>query len=190
MSVKGWSQKLFFKLNAQIGKRRWLDGAMLFCAHWLIFFLGAGVVGWGLIVFEPFAFKLYIKLLLTAIACGLAGSWLTACVVRKHRPIIEFPDIKLLSHPHQVWKAFPSDHTLLSFIFATIPIFVGASGWVGGVFLLSAGLISFGRIYIGVHYPRDVVGGVIYGLFFSELAYWLLANVTQPAYNFLLDNLV
>lgn len=190
MQVENWSQKLFFKINSQIGKRHRLDLLMLFCAHWLIFFLGASALFWGLMVFEPFAFKQYVKLLLTAAVCGVAASWLTACVVRKHRPITEFPNLKLLLRPHQVWKAFPSDHSLLSFVFAMIPVLIGASWWLAVIFLLAAGLVSFGRIYVGVHYPRDVLGGVIYGLIFAAAAYWLLTNVTQPAYNLLIDSLV
>ncbi|MBI5222539.1 MAG: phosphatase PAP2 family protein [Candidatus Magasanikbacteria bacterium] len=190
MSKESLSKKLFFKINNQLGQRRRLDALMVFCAHWLIFILGAGVLCWGLAVFEPMAFKQYIKLLLTAMVCGIAASWLTACFVRKHRPVTEFPNLKLLLHPHQVWKAFPSDHALLSFILATIPVLVGAPWWLAVVFLSAAGLISFGRVYVGVHYPRDVIGGIIYGLFFAVIAYWLLANLTQPAYNFLIDNLV
>ncbi|NOX45847.1 MAG: phosphatase PAP2 family protein, partial [Chlorobi bacterium] len=45
--------------------------------------------------------------------------------------------------------------------------------------LLWAGIISYSRIYLGVHYPGDVLGGVIVG----SLIGWCMAIVTSKLLN-------
>ena len=58
--------------------------------------------------------------------------------------------------------SFPSDHTSLSF---AIAFAVLAFDTVAGVlFLLVAALIGVGRLFIGAHYPGDVLAGVGVGL--------------------------
>ena len=57
--------------------------------------------------------------------------------------------------------SFPSDHTSLSF---AIAFAVLAFDTVAGVvFLAVAGLIGAGRLFIGAHYPSDVLAGVLVG---------------------------
>ena len=180
-----WSQKLFLKINSQLGKRVWLDKLMAFIARWLIFILFVCIVCWGLIVLDPDGFKFLIKLIITTLCFAILFSWLTAIVVRFHRPMAEMPGIKYLVKPHQTWKTFPSDHTLISFSLALIAIDVGAGWFLGVLFLLTAVLIAFSRVYVGVHYPRDILAGIVYAIIFSSFAYWLLENISQPVYNFI-----
>lgn len=184
MITDSWSQKLFLKINSQLGKRVWLDKIMTFVARWLIFILFICIICWGLITLSPEQFKFLVKLITTTLVFAILFSWLTALVVRFHRPMAELPGIKFLVKPHQTWKTFPSDHTLISFSLVLIAINAGV-GWILGiVFLLIAALIAFSRVYVGVHFPRDIVAGVIYAIIFSSLALWLLENISQPVYNF------
>ena len=48
----------------------------------------------------------------------------------------------------------------------------------GGIFwiALCLGLIAFSRIYVGVHYITDILGGIFIGLVFSSLTVWVLKN--------------
>jgi membrane-associated phospholipid phosphatase len=58
--------------------------------------------------------------------------------------------------------SFPSDHTSLSF---AIAFAVLAFDTVAGVvFLVVAAIIGVGRLFIGAHYPGDVLAGVGVGL--------------------------
>lgn len=45
---------------------------------------------------------------------------------------------------------------------------------VGWWLLGTAGLASFARVYVGVHYPGDILGGLIFGLFGVAIAYFLI----------------
>lgn len=37
-------------------------------------------------------------------------------------------------------------------------------------------LIGFSRIYLGVHYPGDILGGLVVGFFWGYLFFWLFMN--------------
>jgi len=68
--------------------------------------------------------------------------------------------IALIPHPHDF--SFPSGHTAASFAAATV-IFVMLPKKYGVLALILATLISFSRLYLGVHYPTDVLFGMLSG---------------------------
>ena len=67
--------------------------------------------------------------------------------------------------------AFPSGHTTSSFIAATI-IYCQNRKWGYASFIL-ASLIAFSRLYLYVHYPTDIITGIILGLCLGALANFL-----------------
>ena len=57
---------------------------------------------------------------------------------------------------------FPSGHTATSFAMAVI-LYRELPKKYGICFLVLAGLIALSRLYLGVHYPTDVLAGAISG---------------------------
>ena len=58
--------------------------------------------------------------------------------------------------------SFPSSQTVNLFTLATLWVgFFGKSGW--GVFLLAI-WVGWTRIYLGLHYPSDILGGIFIGV--------------------------
>jgi membrane-associated phospholipid phosphatase len=58
----------------------------------------------------------------------------------------------------------------------------------GAVLLAIAALSSFGRVFIGVHYPLDVLGGAAIGTLGAFLAFgasWLIAPLINLLMNLL-----
>lgn len=49
--------------------------------------------------------------------------------------------------------------------------------WITPILLLWAGIIAYSRIYLGVHYPADILGGAILGIFIGWLVYRFFNNV-------------
>lgn len=69
--------------------------------------------------------------------------------------------------PEEDNKSFPSNHAQLSFLLSTI-VFRFNRKLGLALFLISA-FIGFGRVYLGVHYPSDVLGGAVIGILLATL---------------------
>jgi membrane-associated phospholipid phosphatase len=68
-------------------------------------------------------------------------------------------------------NSFPSGHTTTIFAFTTLLSFYFPDKRLGFVFFLAAALTGFSRIYLSDHFPIDVLGGSILGVFISLLTY-------------------
>ncbi len=67
--------------------------------------------------------------------------------------------------------SFPSGHTGSSFA-AAVVMYRGLPKKVGVPALVFAFLMGFSRLYVGVHYPSDVIGGALIGTAIALFAYW------------------
>lgn len=65
--------------------------------------------------------------------------------------------------------SFPSGHTGSAFALAVV-IFMVMDRKYGIIALILASLMGFSRLYVGIHYPSDVLGGVILGVVTSVVA--------------------
>ncbi len=99
-------------------------------------------------------------LIVLAIADSSVNLWFKHWIGRV-RPCNVFPQVHLLagcSHS----GSFPSSHAANIFATGTILTILYRRVWF--IWLAIAVTVSFSRIYVGVHYPLDVLGGAIYGI--------------------------
>jgi undecaprenyl-diphosphatase len=90
-------------------------------------------------------------------ALGLVG----AAVYAEKRPFQTHKVHQLIAHaPGQ---SFPSDHATAAFGVALAVIVFLSWRW-GAVLFVAALLIGFARVYDGIHYPLDIVGGFLAAL--------------------------
>ena len=74
--------------------------------------------------------------------------------------------------------SFPSGHTAASFAAVAALYFAGAKKW-WKITLPLAILMAFSRMYLYVHYPTDVLGGLIIGLLCGWIADMIIQKVME-----------
>lgn len=91
--------------------------------------------------------------------------------VARIRPYVLIEGLECLIGPQKDFS-FPSGHTTNSFACAWV-LFMRTRRrrrWLGITALIMAILIGLSRLYVGVHYPTDVLGGAAVGIISACLA--------------------
>ncbi|MGA2112319.1 MAG: phosphatase PAP2 family protein [Anaerolineales bacterium] len=150
---------------------RWLDGFMFLATQ-----LGNMVA--ALIAATVF-FLLNYRRLAVEVILGTLTLWLLVEAVKavtdRARPFVTLKQTRVIG-----WRerghSFPSGHTSQIFFLMTLFIHrfqlgLGASAALYAV----AALVGFTRVYVGAHYPRDVIAGAVLGCVWG-----ILASVVDP----------
>lgn len=101
----------------------------------------------------------------------------TGHVFGRIRPYLVDPSIHALIPPPLTVYAFPSGHTATAFAAAVVLVY-GSPG-IGMIALLAAALIGFGRLATGVHYPTDVLAGVVLGSMVGVIVHYVKLRQTN-----------
>ena len=139
-----------------------------------ITFLGDG--GWFWIVLSLVLMipqktrKIGIASLLSIAFCALITNVFIKNIVARPRPFDAVEAIvPLVARP---WGySFPSGHTCASFASALIILKMAPKKY-GIAAVVLAALIGFSRLYVGVHYPGDVLAGFLVAWAGSSLVYY------------------
>lgn len=147
---------IFNYINQMAGQHNWLDALMVFLAEDIVYILIAILVLFWLTGREYNQQTAFFACLSATFAILLSkyviGPW-----VNHSRPFVEHSVHQLISHAAST--SFPSDHTTFAFALA-FTVWFRHRKW--GVLLLSLSLLTgISRIYVGVHYPADIVGGMM-----------------------------
>jgi membrane-associated phospholipid phosphatase len=117
--------------------------------------------------------RIFVFLVLMVIALG--DGWICNSVkhaVGRARPFLEMPDAHLLVGRGKS-NSMPSSHAANWFSATMVAFIFYRRSW--RFMLPLALLVSFSRIYVGVHYPSDVLAGAILGAGYA-IAFVCLAN--------------
>lgn len=68
---------------------------------------------------------------------------------------------------HAANNGFPSDHSLISFAFASIVFLFNKK--LGFVLFFLAFLVGISRVYVGVHYPIDILGSFLISIIVTKI---------------------
>ncbi len=133
----------------------------------------------------------FLVILLALFAVGMAdivASGILKPLVQRIRPCFALDHVRLLvSQPRSY--SFASSHAANSAAVASVIwIFFHRGDFVEKLYtiimILYALAISWSRVYVGVHYPGDVIAGMMIGVCSAMLVYlfssWVLKNIIQP----------
>lgn len=168
------NQKLFLKINKLQGKNKYVDVVIDFFAQYFIFV--EAVIVFFIIEYSWNYFgRIWLIVMLLTVCISLVFSYITGLLYKHPRPIVKLKqkNINQLFAPLGTWKSFPSDHTIMSLVpFWSLVLLFGPKSLIL-FFLISGLLIGSSRVYGGVHYPGDILGGIIY----SGLACYISINL-------------
>lgn len=100
---------------------------------------------------------------------NLALTYLSKYIINRERPADAHPGFIQLEHPTS--PSFPSGHTSGAFATATSLSLAFPKWYVIAPSYSWAALVGYSRMYLGVHYPSDVLAGAILGSSTAWLSY-------------------
>nr|MDO8109008.1 phosphatase PAP2 family protein [Candidatus Sigynarchaeota archaeon] len=184
--IKAWDIKTFYRINRWDGKvARFLKyythiasspfWTVLMSTLFLFSWLARNPVGW--------AFVKYAAANVSSILIILA----IKIKINRKRPCFALQDVVVRTGPrHFKGPSFPSGHVqfFLSnmLIITTIVSWYEPTtwSWMLPVILVMTVLIAASRVYVGVHYPTDVIAAFVSG----TIVYFLTIYLTYPLWNF------
>lgn len=147
-----------------------LDYLMQFLSY-----IGEAGAVWFAIAFVMLFFKktrvCAVVMILSMGVCLILGEFVLKNLVCRVRPCHINLSVEMLVKKPRSYS-FPSGHTSSSFAAATA-IFIYNKKF-GVAALLLAALIAFSRLYNYVHYPTDVLAGMLFGVASTILIYHLI----------------
>lgn len=141
----------------------------LYAQYGVLLFAGALVVGWWTARANPSARAMAAALFAPVGALlALALNQPLGRVVHEARPYTVFPHaLVLVARSHDF--SFPSDHAVMAGAVAAGLLLTHRR--LGGVTLAAAIVLAFARVYVGAHFPLDVVAGLLLGAVVTVVAY-------------------
>ena len=146
----------------------WAHSVMIDVAKYgIVVFAVVLVVAWWQArrVEDPVAAVSAVVWAAVASLIGFVAVQLVGTAVNRDRPYVAMPSAHLLVARTGDFS-FPSDHATAAAAIAVGLLIAGRytrQVWVGWSAATMAFVLGFSRVYVGAHYPGDVVGGFVLG---------------------------
>jgi undecaprenyl-diphosphatase len=155
--------RLYHAINDFVVDHAWLGRLLVVVEVWAVPLLAVATFGLWLLAppGEDRKWKLASASALASAAVALVFNQVIGKLWHRERPFAAHPSVHVWgSRSHD--PSFPSDHASAAYAIAFAVLFFDRVA--GSIFLLAATLIGVGRVFIGAHYPADVLAGVLVGL--------------------------
>jgi membrane-associated phospholipid phosphatase len=113
-----------------------------------------------------------------SIGIATAVSFATKAIVKRERPEVQDPTFHAVNTATNY--SFPSGHTSAAFSLATSMAIINHKWYVVVPAFTWAGFVGYSRMYLGVHYPTDVIAGALVGTGSAWLSYRINKWMRQP----------
>jgi undecaprenyl-diphosphatase len=149
-------KNIFLAINQLSRKNDIIDHIGIFLADYLLYVM----VGFILVLAlkKVWSLRPYVSLALASVVLSrLVIVEILKRVFARARPFEVFPDIRPLIIDEDALRSFPSGHTVIYF---SIAFSFWGTKYFWPLFVLAV-LGSLARIFVGVHYPSDILASVL-----------------------------
>ncbi len=161
---------IFQYFHSFAGQNIFFDSIIIFCAKYLPYIMVAAL---GLFLVFTRERRRELKMILYSAATVVLSRLVITEIIRYFypslRPFIVYNITPLL---YDFASSFPSGHAAFFFALATI-VFIFHKKW-GIVYFLGSLIICVSRIMAGIHWPADILGGMLVGVGSAILIYYWL----------------
>lgn len=178
--MEAWNLQIFGLLNAGPHLAGWPLHLATFAANGVIFLVPLVLVArwlWG-----PPEQRTTLLMVLAAIALGLIANFLISLAWYHPRPFMMPVGHTYLRHVAD--SSFPSDHGTVMFTAALMLLARRGTRAMGIAFVPLAIIVAWARIFLGVHFPLDMLGALFVAIWATAIIVSQearLARYVQPA---------
>lgn len=157
---------IFQQINGLAGRWNFLDGAGIFFAQYFEY---------ALVGFTLFFLRKNFRVILSAFSAAVLARFGIVELIRlfwsRARPFIGNNVNLLIGHENT--SSFPSGHAAFYFGLSTVVYFYNKKA--GIVFFIASFLVSISRVFVGIHWPSDILGGAAVGI----LTGWIIIKISK-----------
>ena len=111
---------------------------------------------------------------------GIALGEVLKLAILRPRPFESISTI-ITRVPTDVDSSYPSGHALIVTIGAAFSVLKFRKKIVSLLFVVEAAIVCYSRVYVGVHYPLDVVGGILVGVGIVGVGLFIIEKYLGPS---------
>ncbi|MBC2684689.1 undecaprenyl-diphosphatase [Bacillus toyonensis] len=150
-----------------------LNSTMVFLAEYMVYFLGLIIMTYWFTQSRKNKMMI-IQAMVAFVTAEIIGK-LAGKLHLNYQPFAVLPNVNKLVD-HAVDNSFPSDHTILFFSICFSFCLVRKKARF--LWFVLAFCVAISRIWVGVHYPFDVIIGALIGIISALFSYWLTPKIT------------
>jgi len=163
------NEKIFWLINNLAGRWNWLDVVAVFCAQYLFYVLILGVV-----IYFVADRRRWQDMAIISIGSAIIARFGLTTIIRwsyyHPRPYWVLQNVHLLL-AKETEASFPSGHTIFAFALAMGVYLYNKK--LGRWYFIAAGLIGVARVFVGAHWPFDIVAGAALGILVTYVCNWV-----------------
>ena len=160
---------IFQKLNELAFRNVWIDSLGIFFAEYFPYILVL-----CLVLFSLLNLKKYWTMVILALSSGALARGITEFIRflwSRPRPFVESNVNLLLKHSETA--SFPSGHAAFFFGISAVVFYYNKKA--GLIFFIASFLISGARVFGGIHWFYDILGGLLVGIFSG----WIMIKISK-----------
>ncbi|MBI1974808.1 MAG: phosphatase PAP2 family protein, partial [Parcubacteria group bacterium] len=155
--------QLFQIVYGLAGRNQFLDWVGFFFAKYALYVILGVAFSW--VVWHKTEWRERLRVFLLALGAAAVSRFIFTELIRilipRERPYQFFGFDPLIAEPFLDSHSFPSGHASFLFAFATVFFLSRRRAW--WMYVVAA-LVGVARIFVGVHWPSDIAGGMILGV--------------------------